>query len=790
MVFAAEDQPELALAWGSALELGQRRDQDWPGLTLGSLGLAEVILQDRQGQRTPPSRDRRLDIELEGSQLAFGLLALVEQAVHGFEAIDLAGVGVGSGSAGEQAELLVESTGLAAALAQLERLGGFERQGPLARARLEALGNPHQHLAERSMQGLTLIAVGGVASTALAQHREPLLLVAQGLGVLEPEAGGLSMLADVLEQTGGLLQLAGLLERERGPESAAFAGSPRRVRVVAVFVAPRRAGHRGRVAECRRDRLCSRLMPRALLEPVAAGQTRFRMQGLAPDARGIAVGREALIVFESIDRLVGFLGAFSSEASLDDLLPSMTLERARRHAGGTALLMRCEASDGYALDRLARLAGATRSQLYVGAGSVFVRGRDARAPFGHDLAYSLASVLASADSTNEDETGVSSGLGADELLVVDHEFCSRLRVYDRIDPVDLIQRLALRRVALPLQGLAADPECGGLRDMALVLVAPGVADRVLAYLWRKEVSMAGVHVTLGDDRRASLLLRLRQPPPRLLDVLMPIPGVELLVPVSPRAAVEVGYEHPIHLASASTCLPGDEMYLFRGRVGRVERIEGAPRFVEGRYLVASEVRLREVDPEAMTVLETNRLHVDLRLRASSSTAREPRATLVDWNAIETLRRLVYLVPPSALGAARLVPLLEGLLVLGGARIGRGDGRGLSVGTLIPLGQRLVEVAPGVLVPDGHELWPRVRPQLIRELLRLEGEDQAVFLAADRQPIRIPAAKLLALDAAVIGMLSTSEPTIVEPELPAQTLGKLVNQRLGRFALWGFRSQEP
>jgi hypothetical protein len=525
---------------------------------------------------------------------------------------------------------------------------------------------------------------------------------------------------------------------------------------------------------------------RALLEPVAAGQTRFRMQGLASDARGIAVGREALLVFESLDRLVGFLGAFSSEGSLDDLLPSMTLERARRDSGGLVLLLRCEAGDGYALDRLARLAAAARSSLYAGAGSVFVRTRDAKAPFGHDLAQPLAALLA--------ETGVDttrgSGLAPDEVLVVDHEFSSRMRASERIDPVELIQRLSLRRVPLPLQGIAADPELAGLREMALILVAPGVADRVLGYLWRKEIAMAGVRVALGDERRAGLLLRLRQPPARVLDVLLPIPGVELLVPVSPRAAVEVGFVHPINLASASTCLPGDEMYLFRGRVGRVERIEGAPRFVDGRHLVASEVQLRAHEPEAMRVLEASRLRIELRLRPSPSLAREPRATLVEWAQIDTLRRMIYVVPPSALAAARIVPLLEGLLVLGGARVGRGEGRAITVGSLIPLGQRLVEIAPGVLVPEGHELWPRVRPSLIRELLRLEGEDQVVFSTLDRPPVHVPASAMLPLDAAAIGTLATSEPTLVEPGEPSLAPGQLVNQRLGRFALWGFRSQEP
>jgi hypothetical protein len=530
-----------------------------------------------------------------------------------------------------------------------------------------------------------------------------------------------------------------------------------------------------------------RPVAQSILEPVAAGQTRFRMQGLSPDPRGIAVGREALIVFESLDRCVSFLGAYGLEASLDDLLPSTTLERARRTGGGSALLLRCEASEGYGLDRLARLAGAARSQLYAGSGSVFVRARESAAPFGYDLAVPVAELLIRAGNS-------SIGLGSDEVLVVDREFCARYRSEDRIDPIDLIQRLQLRSVALPLQGIGSDPELCGMRDMALVLVAPGVADRVLAYLWRKEVSMAGVRVTLAGDRRTSLLLRLRNPSGRLLDVLRPIPGVELMVPVSSRAAVEAGWAHPIHLASASSCLPGDEMYLFRGRANRVERIDGAPRFVEGRYLVQTEVQLREAEfssgweAEPAQLQEAGQLRVELRLQPSSI-LRDPRASLISWRELELLRRLIYLVPPSALAAARLVPLTEGLLVLsGGGRLGS-DGRPLSVGAVIPLGRRFCEVAPGVLVPDGFELWPRLRPQLIRELLELEGEDRAVFLEPGRDPIHIADERMMSLDAAAIGTLETSEAALVEASVAPLEPGTVVNQRLGRFALWGFRSHD-
>jgi hypothetical protein len=498
------------------------------------------------------------------------------------------------------------------------------------------------------------------------------------------------------------------------------------------------------------------------------------MQGLAADARGIAVGREALVVLESLDRLVALLGAYSEETSLDDLFPSLTIERGSREGGGQAILFRCGAGDGYALDRLARLAGIARGQLYTGSGSLFVRYRERVAPFGYDLAVPVT------------ELG---GVRTTEVLAVDLDFASRHEIVDRVDPVDLLQRLSLRQVPVPLTGISADPELCGLREMALVLVPPGIGERVLSYLWNLEVPMSGVRVTLTGDRSGSLLLRLRHPLPRVLDVLRGIPGIELLAPISPRAAVEVGFQHPIHLASANACLPGDEMYLFRGRVGRVERLDGAPRFVDGRHLVLADVgnRLQEAGGSSETQLEP--LRVDLKLR-SSSTPREPRASLVAWDQIELLRRLVYVVPPSALAASRVVALQEGLVVITGTSIGGRTSRtGYGAASIIPLGHRLSEVAPGVLVPDGFELWPRVRPALIRSLLGLESAEHAIFLAPDSDPLRIRSEQLLPLDAAVIGRLELSDPSLVEPSVPALEAAQIENERLGRFALWGFRGAE-
>ena len=511
-------------------------------------------------------------------------------------------------------------------------------------------------------------------------------------------------------------------------------------------------------------------MASALLEPVAAGQTRFRMQGVAPDPRGIAVGREAMLVFETLDRLVGFLGAYSQEASLDELLPTTTIERAQRRGGGSALLLRCAAGDAYQLDRLARLTRTARGRFYVGGGSVFVRGRERKAPFGYDLAVSVS------------ELGTREG---GEVFAVETEHASAFVPGRNLDPVDLIQRLALRPEALPIGGITADPDRCGLREMALVLVAPGISDRVMSYLWHRECPMAGVRLALGEDDEPSLLLRLRQPDPQILDVVRAIPGVEIMVPVSPRAAVELGYRHPIHLASADSCLPGDEMCLFRGRAARVERLDGAPRFVDGRYLVTSRYESGLAEIEGVMGFEPKSLQVQLRVRPSER-VRETKAILVPWEQRDLLRRLVYTIPPSALATATVAPLMAGLLVMASRPGVPTRNTGVDLGAVIPLGRRFVEVGAGVLVPDGYELWPRVRPKLARELLALGSDDVAIFLDPEATPARIDASKLTPLDGAAVAQYVPTEAAMVDHSLEPLAAGEVENPKLGRFALWGFR----
>ncbi len=170
--------------------------------------------------------------------------------------------------------------------------------------------------------------------------------------------------------------------------------------------------------------------------------------------------------------------------------------------------------------------------------------------------------------------------------------------------------------------------------------------------------MAGAAVSLRGDPRASMLLRVRQPSPRVLELLHGIPGVELFAPVSARAAVQVGYRHPIQLSSVTRCFPGEDMYLFRGAVGRVERLDGAPKFIEGRQLVDGGVQMRQSAAQNVELRKLEPMRVELRIRPSAR-VREPRGALIAWEQVDLLRRLVYLVPTVVLEASRMVTLEEG-----------------------------------------------------------------------------------------------------------------------------------
>ena len=68
------------------------------------------------------------------------------------------------------------------------------------------------------------------------------------------------------------------------------------------------------------------------LEHVAQGQTRFFTPGVAPDPRGILLGRLCLMTFPTLEGAVSWLRLYSSEASLDELMAGLTITKAQHRA--------------------------------------------------------------------------------------------------------------------------------------------------------------------------------------------------------------------------------------------------------------------------------------------------------------------------------------------------------------------------------------------------------------------------------------------------------------------------
>ena len=105
--------------------------------------------------------------------------------------------------------------------------------------------------------------------------------------------------------------------------------------------------------------------------------------------------------------------------------------------------------------------------------------------------------------------------------------------------------------------------------------------------------------------------------------------------------------------------------------------------------------------------------------------------------------------------------------------------------VIPLGQLLCELTPGLLVPLGMDIVPRVTPEVLARALGHRPGVVTVF--TDRRPAvpdprgRVPDAR--APLAREDGGRQAPRPSTTPPSRPPEA--QIVNDAVGRFALWGF-----
>src|SRR5262249_34743764 len=121
-----------------------------------------------------------------------------------------------------------------------------------------------------------------------------------------------------------------------------------------------------------------------MLEHVALNQTRFNIPGVAPDSRGVVMGKQGALLFASVDRLVGFFRIFCYASSLDDLRPTLKIYQVRTLLGSRESVLLFHPTTSFLLDRAARIPQLLGGLCSPGSGKPFVQSRDSASPLGYD----------------------------------------------------------------------------------------------------------------------------------------------------------------------------------------------------------------------------------------------------------------------------------------------------------------------------------------------------------------------------------------------------------------------
>jgi hypothetical protein len=493
------------------------------------------------------------------------------------------------------------------------------------------------------------------------------------------------------------------------------------------------------------------------LEHVAQGQTRFFTPGVAPDPRGILLGRYCLMTFPTLEGAVSWLRLYSSEASLDELMANLTITKTKTALGGREIVVQIPAVSSYAADRAARLARLVGGAMYTGTAKHYVKYRDDRSPYGYD-AVDIGTMPATTD-----------------FMVHGDEFTQAYVKEGELPFARLLFRLSIRK--LP-GGERLSPED---RADLFLAVAHGLADGIIRYLWRNRVeATAGLFSPKSssafDDQardRGYMMIRARNLPERILALFLGTPGIDVFRPAGANAAVAVGYEHPIDLASCQSVFPAETFHVFWPN-DRVDVLPGPLALSDIGDLTRVDLEMdRPREPGAHTGGAAEPIGVELRLAAAMGPPRRVVATLIASEHASRLKRILFALPPVSLRGHRVAITDRGILVVGSENL-----------DVIPLGQLLCELTPGLLVPLGMDVVPRVSPEVLARALGHATGMVTVFTPEGR-PFQIPESGFVTLERRSLAKLEVSRATVEDLGAEPTAEAQIVNDAVGRFALWGF-----
>ncbi|MEO8705714.1 MAG: hypothetical protein ABI867_37125 [Kofleriaceae bacterium] len=493
------------------------------------------------------------------------------------------------------------------------------------------------------------------------------------------------------------------------------------------------------------------------LEHVAQGQTRFFTPGVAPDPRGILLGRYCLMTFATLEGAVSWFRLYSSEASLDELLANLSIVKCRTALGSREIVVQIPAVSSYAADRSARLARLVGGAIYTGTSKHFVKYRDDRSPFGYD-AVDIGAMPAGND-----------------FMVHGDEFAQGYIREGELGFARLLFRLSIRK--LP-GGDRLGPDDRGELYLA---VARGLADGIIRYLWRNRVEAQAGLFTPGsssafDDQvrdRGYMLIHVHGLPERILALFLGTPGIDVFRAAGANAAVAVGYEHPIDLASCASVFSPETFHVFWPN-DRVDVLPGPLTLSDISDLTRVDLELdRPKDPQQHTGGPAESIGVELKLAASMGPPRRVVATLIPVAHGSRLKRILFALPPVSLRGHRVAATDRGILVIGSENL-----------DVIPLGQLMYELAPGLLVPLGMDVVPRVSPEVLARALGHSAGLVTVF-TTEGHPFQVSEGSFATLERRSLAKLEVDRAESVDYAADVSAEAQVVNDAVGRFALWGF-----
>lgn len=493
------------------------------------------------------------------------------------------------------------------------------------------------------------------------------------------------------------------------------------------------------------------------LEHVAQGQTRFFTPGVAPDPRGILLGRYCVMTFATLEGAVSWLRLYSSEAALDELLANLTITKCKTALGGREIVVQIPAVSSYLADRSARLCRLVGGAIYTGTAKHFVKYRDDRSPYGYD-AVDIGAMPAGND-----------------FMVHGDEFAQGYVKEGDLPFSRLLFRLSIRK--LPgKENLELDD-----RGELLLAVARGLSEGIIRYLWRNKVEAQAGLFTPGSQSafedhardRGYMLIRVRALPERILQLFLGTPGIDVFRPAGANAAVAVGYEHPIDLASCSSVFPPETFHVFWPH-DRVDVLPGPLQLSDIADLTRVDLELdRPRDPAQLGGGPPDAIGVELKLAASMGPPRRVVATLIPVAHGQRLKRILFALPPVSLRGHRVAATDRGILVIGSENL-----------DVIPLGQLLYELSPGLLVPLGMDVVPRVSPEVLSRALGHTGGIVTVF-TTDGTPFQVAESAFQTLERRSLAKLEVDRAETIDYGADAPAQAEVVNDTVGRFALWGY-----